>query len=378
MLALAVGLFTLILSGRFSGPRAKWAGVFMSVLLILDLTRADLPWIKFWDWKQKYASNPIIDFLRDKPYEHRVAKIPFQPQDEASAFFDQLYDLEWKQHHFQYYDVESIDVVQMPRVAMDLDNFERAMFFNNPTNIYKFTRKWELTNTRYFLGAIGYVGLLNNQIDPVLHRFRITQRFDIGLKPGVANFTKMEDLTAAISAEGKYAVIEFTGAQPRARLYTSWQVNTNHDAALNEIASQGFNPSEKLIVGTPVQITASPGATNAGSVEYVSYAPKRIVLRAKADAPSILLLNDKFDPQWQVTVDGKPETLLRCDYIMRGVQVPAGTHEIEFRFQPPLIGLYVSLAAIVIGLGLVGVAVFTRPNEQRAAPTAKTSPNPKR
>ena len=47
-------------------------------------------------------------------------------------------------------------------------------------------------------------------------------------------------------------------------------------------------------------------STNSGTVEFTSYAPKRIVLQAKAGAPAILLLNDRFDPNWKVSVDGKP------------------------------------------------------------------------
>ena len=70
---LAVGLLALILSGAFAGRRAKWGGILLGTLLVLDLGRADLPWIVFWNYPQKYASNPIVDILRNKPYEHRVA-----------------------------------------------------------------------------------------------------------------------------------------------------------------------------------------------------------------------------------------------------------------------------------------------------------------
>jgi uncharacterized membrane protein YfhO len=68
----------------------------------------------------------------------------------------------------------------------------------------------------------------------------------------------------------------------------------------------------------------------------------------------VLLLNDKFHPDWTVSVDGKPERLLRCNYVMRGVQVPPGEHVIEFRFAPPINTLYVSLAAVAVGLVLCG------------------------
>jgi len=47
----------------------------------------------------------------------------------------------------------------------------------------------------------------------------------------------------------------------------------------------------------------------------------------------VLLLNDRFDPAWRVTVDGKAASLLRCNYIMRGVQLAPGEHTVEFTFE---------------------------------------------
>ena len=65
--------------------------------------------------------------------------------------------------------------------------------------------------------------------------------------------------------------------------------------------------------------------------------------------PSVLLLNDRYDPNWTVRVDGKPVPLLRCNYIMRGVYLPAGPHTVEFQFQLPLGPLKITLAAIACG-----------------------------
>ena len=74
---------------------------------------------------------------------------------------------------------------------------------------------------------------------------------------------------------------------------------------------------------------------NSGTVEFKSYAPKNIVFDANATAPSVLLLNDKYDPDWRVTVDGKPAELLRCNFIMRGVYLAPGDHTVEFNFTLP-------------------------------------------
>jgi uncharacterized membrane protein YfhO len=48
---------------------------------------------------------------------------------------------------------------------------------------------------------------------------------------------------------------------------------------------------------------------------------------------------------------------------MRGVQVPAGDHTVEFRYEPPLRMLYVSLAATAMLLALLGYVVWARTRE---------------
>ena len=46
------------------------------------------------------------------------------------------------------------------------------------------------------------------------------------------------------------------------------------------------------------------------------------------------MLADAFDPDWQVFVDGKKSEVLRCNYVMRGVYLEPGHHNVEFRFRP--------------------------------------------
>ena len=297
--------------------------------------------------------------------------------------------MEWSQHHFQYYNIQSLDIVQMPRVPVDLETFEGALVFDGrkPETLHRVTRRWQLTNTRYLLGWTGFLGALNQQVDPIEHRFSIVNRFDIVPKPGVTQPTRLDELTAVPATNGTYAIFEFAGALPRAKLYSNWQMPGSDPAAVNELrtsalstndlaqlkqigtndfltlrklASLSFDPAQTVLLADPLP-AGSPTATNqaAGTVDFLSYAPKRIVLQAKAAVPSVLLLNDKHHPDWKVTVDGKPASLLRCNYIMRGVQVPSGTHTVEFRFQPATGPFYVTLAAIGLGVILLALLMWT-------------------
>jgi len=367
-LAVSVGLLLMVFSGRFRGPRSKWGVILLGAFLVADLGRANQPWIIVWDYQQKYATNPVIERLREKAYAQRVAILPSWLHQAMRApgelaMIDQLYRIEWAQHHFYYYNIQSLDIVQMPRMPEDLVAFENAVQPKAMADLpLLLPRRWQLTSTRYLLGPADYVQFLNQQIDPVQQRFRIDDRFNIVPKPGIAQPTKLEELTASPATNGTFALIEFTGALPRASLYSNWQVETNEQAVLKRLASAEFNPATNVLissasVGAPVGPVTN---TSAGTVEFASYAPKRIVLKAKAAAPSILLLNDRYDPSWTVTVDGKPETILKANYLMRGVQLAPGEHTVEFRFEPPHRSLYVSLAACVAGVMLLAFLVFVR------------------
>ncbi|MGN6641854.1 MAG: hypothetical protein ACTHKU_02515, partial [Verrucomicrobiota bacterium] len=401
VLSLTVAVITLILSGKFSGPRAKWGVVLLGLVLVTDLARANMPWIKYWDYKQKYASNPVIDTLRQQPYEHRVAILPFRSPAEL-ALFDQLYRIEWAQHQFQYYNVQSLDVVQMPRVAQDLQNYESALQFRGTADsTYLLTRRWALTNTRYLLGPAGFLDVLNQQIDPEQRRFRIVESFNVVPKAGVLRPTRLEELTAEPATNGAYALFEFTGALPRAKLYSSWQVpaknpdavaklksgswntndlsflkniGTNDFLTLETLAARDFDPHQTVLLADTASVPATTNATNqnSGTVEYTSYAPKDIRLKTKSKTDSVLLLNDKYDPVWQVSVDGKRADLLRANYIMRGVFVPAGEHTVEFQFKMDSRPLYISLAAEALAVGLLGFVAISRrkPSTTEETPAA--------
>jgi hypothetical protein len=140
---------------------------------------------------------------------------------------------------------------------------------------------------------------------------------------------------------------------PRAKLYSSWQVNTNDDTTLKMLVSTNFDPWQTVLVSMP--LSAATGTNqNVGSVEFKSYAPKDILFNAQTVAPSVLLLNDRFDPHWRVLVDGKPAELLRCNFIMRGVYLTPGQHTVEFVFSLQNKPLYITLAGLAVGLVLAG------------------------
>jgi hypothetical protein len=194
--------------------------VLAGLFIVVDLARVGSHWVKPYNWKSRYvdaAANAVFDFLRQKPNEHRVAIWPFGLPGQL-GIIQQLYGTEWLQHLFQYYNIQSLDIIQMPRTPQDVAAFEAAMVYDNTTNtLHRIVRRWELTNMRYLVGAAGLQDLLNQQID-AQGRFRVVQRFEIVPRSGILRPTKVEDFTVATATNGNFAVFEFTGALPRAKL----------------------------------------------------------------------------------------------------------------------------------------------------------------
>ncbi len=368
-LTLSVGLLALIFSGQFTGARARWGAWLLGALVVLDLAHAGAPWINYWNIAYKYASNPIVDLFREQPYEHRVDILPFGSQSDQLKIFRQLYALEWTQQLFTYYNIQSLQVIMEPRVSVDKFKFLQALPWTVPANI---VRTWELTNTRYLVGNGGndFLNALNQKFDPVQRRFRLLKfpngqpaNFNLSLKPGTKG-SAYSDYTTTPDPNGELGVVEFTGALPRAKLFSNWQINTNDDDTLKIIASPAFDPHTSVLVAATNLPAPSPATASQdpGTVEVnPDYRSKHIELTADVKVPAVLLLSERYNPKWRVEVDGQPAPLLRCDYIMRGIYLTPGHHHIVLRFVSPIATLYVSLSAILLGLILTAwLAVSNR------------------
>ena len=369
-LIVGIVLVILIMAGTFGGRRATLACFLLGAVVVSDLGRANFPYIIFWNYKEKYEAGnpePVIKFLASKPYD-RVAYLWPQPFMTPQQFgrFQQLYNIEWTQQLFPFYNIQTLDIVQMPRMAVDLQTYvgtmqpslhgdEQGHAQVDQSTLFRIGRNWQLASTRYLVGPLPLFSLVNQEFDTVSNRFRIVQPFDLAQRPDAPQY---EQAVPSNDPNAPYALIEYTGALPRAGLFSNWEVNTNSSELLQKLASREFDPAKTVLVSTPIP-AAKPTGTNQGVVPatIASYEPADIKLDVSPATPSVLMMCDKIDPDWQVWVDGKRSELLRCNYLMKGVYLEAGHHQVEFKFRADIRMFYVNIAAIFVGIGLLGYAV---------------------
>jgi Bacterial membrane protein YfhO len=112
----------------------------------------------------------------------------------------------------------------------------------------------------------------------------------------------------------------------------------------------------------------------AGRARLRSYGPERVVASATARRRGLLVLTDVHFPGWKATVDGRDVPIERVDYLLRGVPIPAGTHRVEFSYEPASVraGWIVSIASAlaVLAAALLG---WRNRRRRRAARRARAS-----
>ena len=102
------------------------------------------------------------------------------------------------------------------------------------------------------------------------------------------------------------------------------------------------------------------GRVRSGSNESVKidkYEPQRVEMTAKLDKPGMVILADVFYAGWKLTVDGKPEEMIRANRMMRGALVQSGEHKLVYTYEPESFRIggaisILSLAGIFVALGL--------------------------
>ena len=102
------------------------------------------------------------------------------------------------------------------------------------------------------------------------------------------------------------------------------------------------------------QIELMPGS---GTIRLTSYEANALSYEAESDG-GVAVFSDIYYPGWQCTVDGQPTQVLRANYVLRAIVLPAGKHTIAFRFDPQSLhateavanGALILLAVLLVAL----------------------------
>jgi len=178
----------------------------------------------------------------------------------------------------------------------------------------------------------------------------------------------------------KYFIVPDSLGQPVAQLNSgamgsAWVVDRIRfvpDARQEMLALNQFNPAEEAIVQESFKgsIAAMPAPDSSATVKLDTNDNDIISYSFNASSPQFVVFSEVYyDRGWKAYIDGNESPIIKTNYVLRGLSVPAGQHKIEFRFRPRsyVMGSRITSISQIILIGLLLVAVFIEYRRKKAA-----------
>jgi hypothetical protein len=142
-----------------------------------------------------------------------------------------------------------------------------------------------------------------------------------------------------------------------------WVNNPNEEIE----ALYDFNPATTAIIDVAWKLQLSDDINSAiddaDKIVMVDYMPGNIIYESTAATPRLAVFSEIFYKTWKAYIDGQEIPIIRVNYILRAVPVPAGEHTIEFKCVDKVfnvsarISLWSSILVGLVLLALIGYAV---------------------
>ncbi len=142
-----------------------------------------------------------------------------------------------------------------------------------------------------------------------------------------------------------------------------WAKNANEEID----ALSDFNPATTVIIDERFKDKVGdffPQTNPQNTISLTSFHPDKMAYASNASSEQFAVFSEiwyKGNVDWKVTIDGKDAEMVRVNYVLRGLKIPAGKHEIVFTFHPVshytgnVITSISSIVLILLLLGLLGL-----------------------
>ena len=321
---IALGAATL-LGYYYKKIEKEWVIAVLALLFMIDMFSVDKRYLNSGNFSRPAAiekeSAPSVadnEILKDKS-DYRVLNLSVYPFSDAST---SRYHKSIGGYHgakIERYN-ELIDSVLLPEIENFYTAVEGAKSINEYEEGMKGLDALNMLNTKYLI--------VNPEVPPLQNRYAFGNAWFADTVRFVENAN--QELSAIKEADpGHIAIIDRTFS--------------------DQIKGTSYTPT--------------PGDT----IGLVSYQPNELIYKYSAQGDRLAVFSEIYYPAgWDAFIDGEKKDYFRTDYVLRGMILPAGSHEVKFTFRPSsyYIGNKISMASSLIFFlliaGYTGYSIMNR------------------
>jgi hypothetical protein len=298
----------------------------LAVFVFVDLWTVDRRYLNDKSFVSKQENQEYIsgksaadeEILKDQSLDYRVLNLTVSPFDDASTSFYHKSIGGYHGAKLRRY-VDLIDFHLRPEINIFYKQINDASKNDSTLNaMFAQLRVMNMLNTKYFIIPVGEEG-----------------RAAIPLRNAQANgnawFVKKLNVVQSADSE----------------IVTLRRLDTKMEAVINE----HFVKECKLQNTYPAE----------GSIKLVSYQPNDLVYEIEASGKQFAVFSEIYYAHgWQAYVDGTPQNHAQVNYVLRGMEISAGKHKVEFKFEPKTyhIGNSIALLGSILLILTIGAGLY--------------------
>jgi|GEM_PF-3475093 len=278
-------------------------------LCLVAISVAQLAWVTSHfilpvHYNEMVATNPLIEALKSEGNRVRFSVAVEDPVLNILLI-----------NQFNAVDISCLDISAASRIPDDIN-----AFFGTLRNDRQ--RLWFLAGVKNFAMPQEYLAQLRN--DPLVSS-------NIDHADGFTLIDTGSDKLPSHALVGMKDYLAKVTFVPQAEFLSS---NTE---ILKRLADHSWDPRKTVLLSSAQKELVPPSDVKASSVqqdavELTTYTPTEIQINVQSAKSGYILINDQYDPDWQVQLNGRDVPLLRADWLMRAIAVPSGESSIVMRY----------------------------------------------
>ncbi len=113
-------------------------------------------------------------------------------------------------------------------------------------------------------------------------------------------------------------------------------IKTVNGAVEEMKALNNFNPKDTAVIDQKFasDLKDIVAADSSASIKMTNFDNDAISYQSASSAKHLAVFSEIYYKDWKATIDGQPATMLKANYVLRALVIPAGNHKIEFKFEP--------------------------------------------
>jgi hypothetical protein len=170
------------------------------------------------------------------------------------------------------------------------------------------------------------------------------------------------------AAPGEVLNVVYENQRARPRAWIVSQVHRLPEAELAPSVHYGQLPDGTPFDAATMAVVPADGPETPGirpgkaDAHVVEVEDARITVAVTSEAGGFLELSEAYYPGWRARIGDRTLTVLRANVALQGVEVPPGTHRVEFEFEP-----LSQRAGVALSLIAVAAVVFIASRRLRAS-----------